>query len=104
MTLQLFGAAIALIGAITGLLAIAQKERSDRRKEWFARYQWAIELAHSDDDATAETGRAHLAALKNSRIATRSEREFIPTYQPQRRANTRRYPTTAHRTKQTARK
>ena len=104
MTLQLFGAAIALIGAITGLLAIAQKERADRRKEWFTRYQWAIELAHSDDDTIAETGRAHLATLENSRIATRLDREFIPNRRPQRRARTRRYPATAHRTKRPVRK
>lgn len=104
MTLQLFGAAIALIGAITGLLAIAQRERSDRRKEWFARYQWATELACSDDETTAEIGRAHLATLKNSRIATRSEKDFVPNRLPLRRKSAHRYPQTAHTTKRPAHK
>ena len=96
MTLHIIGAIIAAIGALTGLAAIAQKERADKRKEWFT-------LPMGNHPHTQrQLGTHHLAMLARSPLATPSERSIITHHAPRRKLRTprhahRRTPHPAHR-------
>lgn len=67
-------AALALSGVA---LTIRQKERSERRAEWWKRVTWAIERTTDQDITVSRTAAATLGSLMDSPLATASERDLI---------------------------
>ncbi len=63
-------AGVAVVGVY---LTVAQKDRSDRRSEWWRRATWALERTVSDSDYEAETGWVILGGLLDSERATGTE-------------------------------
>ncbi|MEW1882377.1 hypothetical protein AB0O58_22085 [Rhodococcus sp. NPDC080181] len=67
-------AAVAVVGVY---FTIAQKDKSDRRTEWWRRATWALERTTSGNDDEAETGWVILGGLLDSDLATNSEAAII---------------------------
>lgn len=77
-------AAQAWVTLIVGGLATAgvlitwqQKNRADRRSEWWRRTTWAFERTFSDDDAHARVGWKMLKVLAGSKLATKDDSAFV---------------------------
>ncbi|MCS3789072.1 hypothetical protein HNP11_003264 [Tsukamurella ocularis] len=69
---------IAAALALTGVwLTMRQKERSERRAEWWRRVTWAIERTTEPNVTVARTAAAVLTSLMDSSLATDSERDLI---------------------------
>ncbi|WP_406816621.1 hypothetical protein [Mycobacterium sp. M23085] len=66
--------ALATVGV---LITWQQKNRADRRSEWWRRTQWAFERTFSDDDSQAVLGWRMLAALAGSKLATGDDSTFV---------------------------
>jgi hypothetical protein len=69
-----FGAAVALIVGLAGLL---QKARSDGRTEWWRRVQWSVDRATDERDEVAESGLIAMTHLMYSPLATDEGIRFI---------------------------
>lgn len=54
-----------------------QKNRADRRSEWWRRTTWAFERTFSTDDNQAQLGWTMLTALVGSTLATKDDTEFV---------------------------
>ena len=64
--------------AATGLIFTwQQKNRADKRSEWWRRTQWAFERTFSTDDVQAELGWKMLATPVRSRLATKDDSEIV---------------------------
>ena len=62
---------IAAALALTGVsFATRQKERSERRAEWWRRMAWAVERTADEDAYTSRIGAATVEALLTSDLAT----------------------------------
>lgn len=70
-----FLAAAAAVGGV--YFTVHQKDRSDRRGEWWRRFTWALERTESANDREAETGWIILGGLLDSDLATRTEGSII---------------------------
>ncbi len=69
---------LAAATAVYGVrITIKQKERSDRRSEWWRRVTWALERTESASDTEAGTGWAILNGLLDSDLATDTEAAMI---------------------------
>lgn len=78
ITVQIAAPFLAAIVAVVGVyLTIAQKDRNDRRTEWWRRVTWALERTSSGIDAEAETGWIILGGLLDSDLATGTETAII---------------------------
>lgn len=74
----------ALVTLIVGGLATIgvivtwqQKNRADRRSEWWRRTTWAFERTFSGDDTQALLGWKMLTALAGSKLATKDDSAFV---------------------------
>lgn len=72
MTLIVGGAA-----AIGVIVTWQQKNRADRRSEWWRRTTWAFERTFSTDDAQAGLGWKLLAALVQSKLVTKDDSDIV---------------------------
>jgi hypothetical protein len=69
-----------VVGGLAGvgvILTWQQKNRADRRTEWWRRTQWAFERTFSTDDAQAELGWKMLATLVRSTLATKDDSDIV---------------------------
>jgi hypothetical protein len=64
----------AVIGVV---ITWQQKNRADRRSEWWRRTQWAFERTFSSDDDEARLGWNLLATLMRSKLATRDDSDVV---------------------------
>jgi hypothetical protein len=77
-TLGPLAAALGAIGAlIVGILTVRQRTAADARAQWWARVQWAVELALTDDDAKRSIGLDALALLASSPLAGPDDDAFL---------------------------
>jgi hypothetical protein len=68
-----------IVGSVATLGVIVtwqQKNRADRRSEWWRRTQWAFERTFTTDYDEAELGWNMLLTLAGSRLATRDDSEI----------------------------
>lgn len=71
-------AAIGAIGAlIVGILTVRQRTGADARAQWWARVQWAVDLAFDDDDTKRSVGLEALALLASSPLASADDDAFL---------------------------
>lgn len=61
------------VAAIGVIITWQQKNRADRRSEWWRRTQWAFERTFSGDEEEARLGWKMLTMLTGSRLATRDD-------------------------------
>ncbi|WP_454561911.1 hypothetical protein [Mycobacterium haemophilum] len=69
-----------IVGGLAAVGVIAtwqQKNRADRRSEWWRRTTWAFERTFSSDDAQAELGWKMLDTLLRSTLATRDDSDIV---------------------------
>lgn len=65
---------LATIGVI---VTWQQKNRADRRSEWWRRTTWAFERTFSTDDVQARLGWNMLTVLSGSKLATKDDAAFV---------------------------
>lgn len=65
------------LAAIGVIVTWQQKNRADRRSEWWRRTTWAFERTFSADDAEAELGWKVLSTLVTSRLATKDDSDIV---------------------------
>ena len=71
-------APLATFGVVlVAYLAYRQKDRADRRDQWWKRAQWAIDLALDQDNLRQATGFAAIAHLASRSEATRGDRQLL---------------------------
>ena len=63
--------------AIGVIVTWQQKNRADRRSEWWRRTQWAFERTFSAEDHQRDLGWRMLATLMKSKLATRDEADIL---------------------------
>lgn len=63
--------------AIGVVVTWQQKNRADKRSEWWRRTQWAFERTFSPDDAEARLGWNMLAMLMSSKLLTRDDSDAV---------------------------
>ncbi len=69
-----------IVGGIAALGVIVtwqQKNRADRRSEWWRRVTWALEQTFSDDQNLQELGWSVLETLVGSRLATKDDQRIV---------------------------
>ena len=69
-----------IVGGLAGFGVVVtwqQKNRADRRSEWWRRTQWAFERTFSSNDIEARLGWNMLALLMSSTLATRDDSGVI---------------------------
>ncbi len=64
-------------GARATELSTDQQERAARRQEWFHRMQWATDLTLADNPRSVAKGRALLAVLARSELATADDEALL---------------------------
>lgn len=76
-----FGGTAAIFAATIAYVAARQnarrQERADRKAQWWARAQWALDLTLVDDEHAQEVGFGMLNALANSEWAGEHEGDVI---------------------------
>ncbi len=65
------------LAAIGVIITWQQKNRADRRSEWWRRTTWAFERTFSTDNVQAELGWKVLYTLVRSRLATEDESDIM---------------------------
>lgn len=81
-----------IIGGLATAGALAtrqQKNRADKRSEWWRRATWALERTFSNDNAQQELGWMLLASLVGSRLATKDDSDIVQVISPNTRPSTR---------------
>ena len=80
-TLSLLGpvatGAAALVALAVGIATIRQRDRADRREQWWRRAEWALGLTLSGDEEAVRRGYAVLDHLVRSDLATDDERGLL---------------------------
>ncbi|MFF0150155.1 hypothetical protein [Micromonospora sp. NPDC005203] len=70
--------AVVGIFALVGVgLTVWQKDRTDRRDQWWKRAQWSLDLARSQQKTDQVVGFSALVALASSRYAGRDEQDML---------------------------
>lgn len=69
--------AAAMVALAVGIATVRQRDRADRREQWWRRAEWALGLTLSDDWKQMSRGYAVLAFLARSDLATRDERRLL---------------------------
>jgi len=64
-------------GARATQVSTDQSERAARRQEWFRRMQWATDLTLADNPRSVAKGRALLAVLARSELATSDDEALL---------------------------
>ncbi len=67
----------ALLVLIGAGITIRQRDRSDRKDQWWKRTQWALDLTLHPDDFASELGYAGLAEQARSRLADAEDLRFL---------------------------
>ncbi|MDD4865607.1 MAG: hypothetical protein PHQ28_00260 [Mycobacterium sp.] len=65
---------VAAVGAVVNWY---QRNRSDRRSEWWRRTSWAYERTFSDNDEEARVGWEMLRVMVRSRLATQDDSDIV---------------------------
>lgn len=65
------------VAAVGAIVTWQQKNRADRRSEWWRRTQWAFERTFSPNDAEARIGWQVLTTLTSSTLATRDDSDIV---------------------------
>lgn len=65
------------LAAIGVIVTWQQKNRADRRSEWWRRTTWAFERTFSPDDAQAQLGWRMLETLQRSTLATSDDSDIV---------------------------
>jgi hypothetical protein len=65
------------VAAIGVIVTWQQKNRADKRSEWWRRTTWAFERTFSADDAQAELGWKMLSTLVRSKLATNDDSDIV---------------------------
>lgn len=68
---------VATVALFVGLRTVRQRDRADRRDQWWKRAQWATDLTLSDDPHRRELGYTALAVLGASRLAGPEELDLL---------------------------
>lgn len=68
---------VGIVGIAGVLVTLYQRDRADRRSEWWRRATWAVERTFSEIEEEAATGFAVLAVLVQSDLITATEREMV---------------------------
>lgn len=58
-------------------MTLLQKIRADNRREWWARFEWALDATYSENAAQRQDGWRLIRIMTNSHLITRSERPLI---------------------------
>lgn len=69
--------AAAIVALAVGIATVRQRDRADRREQWWRRAEWALGLTLSDDREQMSQGYAVLAFLARSDLATRDEQGLL---------------------------
>lgn len=65
------------LAAIGVIVTWQQKNRADKRSEWWRRATWALERTFSTNITEAELGWTMLASLVGSRLATKDDSDIV---------------------------
>jgi hypothetical protein len=65
------------VAAVGVIVTWQQKNRADKRSEWWRRITWAFERTFSEDDAQAELGWKLLSTLVRSTLATKDDSDVV---------------------------
>lgn len=65
------------VAAIGVIVTWQQKNRADRRSEWWRRSAWAFECTFGDDDDQARLGWQLLGVLLKSTLATTDDSDIV---------------------------
>jgi hypothetical protein len=65
------------LAAIGAIVTWQQKNRADKRSEWWRRTTWAFEHTFSPDDAEAKLGWKVLGTLMHSKLATKDDSDIV---------------------------
>lgn len=68
---------VATVALFVGLRTVRQRDRADRREQWWERARWATDLTLADDDHRRELGFDVLALLARSRLAAEEELDLL---------------------------
>ncbi len=78
MTAQAWVTLVVGIVAVVGVgFTIVQRTRADNRREWWARFSWALDAAYSTDADQRRDGWRIVTALTRSPLATETEETVI---------------------------
>ncbi|GIG36571.1 hypothetical protein [Cellulomonas pakistanensis] len=69
--------AAAVVALVVGIATVRQRDRADRREQWWRRAEWALGLTLSDDWEAVRRGYAVLDHLVGSDLATADERGLL---------------------------
>lgn len=69
--------AAALVALAVGIATIRQRDRADRREQWWRRAEWALGLTLSADEEAVRRGYAVLDHLVRSDLATADEQGLL---------------------------
>lgn len=68
---------VASVALFVGLRTVRQRDRADRRDQWWKRAQWVIDLTLDDDPHRRELGYNAMLLLFDSRLAGPEELELL---------------------------
>lgn len=68
---------VASVALFVGLRTVRQRDRADRRDQWWKRMQWATDLTLSDDPHRRELGYTVLEVLGSSGLAGAEELDLL---------------------------
>lgn len=68
---------VASLGALGVIITWQQKNRADRRSEWWRRTAWSFERTFSTDEVQAELGWKALTTLMRSTLATKDDSDMV---------------------------
>ncbi len=72
------------LGALGVIITWQQKNRADRRSEWWRRTAWSFERTFSADEGQAELGWKALTMLMRSTLATKDDSDMVQVIAEQR--------------------
>ncbi|MFT4087711.1 MAG: hypothetical protein QM658_11285 [Gordonia sp. (in: high G+C Gram-positive bacteria)] len=68
---------VGLVAAFGVIATLFQKHRADNRREWWARFAWAIDATYSTNPHQRRDGWRVITILAQSNLITKSERPLI---------------------------
>ena len=68
---------VGLVGVVGVVATLKQKIQADNRREWWARFQWAMDATYSADAQKRVDGWRVIAVLATSRLLTETEENLI---------------------------
>lgn len=68
---------VGVIGIIGVVVTVAQRTRADNRREWWSRFQWAMDATYSENPQKRVDGWRVVAVLATSHLITETEELYI---------------------------